>query len=127
MKIKTGDKGLSTMSILPPINLILKGEKEKSDPYTLKSLDDKRKLFRENQTDEFILSSKYYVGPIKALQLSSKDQIDKWFIETIIIRDIAQEQVKFFYLSFNEKFIFFYRITPFRYINGLIHKMELII
>jgi hypothetical protein len=81
------------MSTLPSINIILKGEKGKSEPYVFKSLDNKRKLFQENQIDEFLLSSKYYVGPIKTLQLSANDQIDKWFIETIIIRDIIQGQV----------------------------------
>ncbi|CAF2515834.1 unnamed protein product [Rotaria sp. Silwood2] len=92
IKLKTGEKGLSNMSTLPPINIILKGEKGKSEPYTLKSLDNKKILFQENQTDEFILSSKYYVGPIKSLQLSPNGEIDKWFIETIIIRDITQGQ-----------------------------------
>jgi hypothetical protein len=127
MKIKTGEKGLSTMSTLPPINLILKGEKGKSDPYTLKPSDNKRKLFRENQTDEFILPSKYYIGPVKALQLLSNDQIDKWFIETIIIRDISQGQVHFLSFSSNKKLFLFCRIIPFRYINGLIKKMEQIV
>jgi len=93
LKLQTGDKGLSNMSTLPSINIILKGEKGKSEPYVFKSSDNKRKLFQENQTDEFLLSSKYYVGPIKTLQLSANDQIDKWFIETIIIRDIIQGQV----------------------------------
>jgi hypothetical protein len=93
LKLQTGDKGLSNMSTLPSINIILKGEKGKSEPYVFKSLDNKRKLFQENQIDEFLLSSKYYVGPIKTLQLSANDQIDKWFIETIIIRDIIQGQV----------------------------------
>ncbi|CAF4620540.1 unnamed protein product [Rotaria sp. Silwood1] len=92
IKLKTGEKGLSNMSTLPPINIILKGEKGTSEPYTLKSLDNKRILFQENQTDEFLLSSKYYVGPIKSLQLSATGEIDKWFIETIIIRDITQGQ-----------------------------------
>ncbi len=93
MKIKTGEKGLSNMSTLPPINLILKGEKGKSEPYPLKLIDNKRKLFQENQTDEFLIPSKYYIGPIKNLQLSSNGQLDKWFIENIIIRDITQGKV----------------------------------
>ena len=97
MKIKTGDKGLSNISTLPSINLILNGAKGKSEPYVLKSLENKRKLFQGNQTDEFLLSSKYYVGPIKNLQLSSNDRIDQWFIETIIVRDMIQGQV---YLQF---------------------------
>ncbi|CAF3483834.1 unnamed protein product [Rotaria sordida] len=92
IKLKTGEKGLSNMSTLPSINIILKGDKGKSEPYTLKSLDNKRILFQENQTDEFLLSSKYYVGPIKSLQLLPNGEIDKWFIETIIIRDITQGQ-----------------------------------
>ncbi len=93
MKIKTGEKGLSNMSTIPPINMVLKGEKGKSEPYTLKSSDSKRKLFQENQTDEFIIPSKYYIGAIKTLQLSSNGQFDKWFIENIIMRDIAQGKV----------------------------------
>ncbi|CAF4308640.1 unnamed protein product, partial [Adineta steineri] len=67
-------------------------EKGKSEPYILKSLDNKRKLFQNNQTDEFLLPSKYYVGPIKTLQISSNGEIEPWFIETIIIRDIAHGQ-----------------------------------
>jgi hypothetical protein len=93
MKIKTGEKGLSNMSTIPPITMVLKGEKGKSEPYALKSSDNKRKLFQENQTDEFIIPSKYYIGAIKTLQLSSNDQLDKWFIENIIMRDIAQGKV----------------------------------
>jgi hypothetical protein len=113
LKLKTGEKGLST---IPSMNLILKGEKGKSDVYTLKSSDNKRKLFQENQTDEFLLPSKYYVGPIKALQLKTNDQIDKWFIETIIIRDISKGQV-YFRLFFRFKFVDVCRIIFFRYIN----------
>ncbi|CAF5063176.1 unnamed protein product, partial [Rotaria magnacalcarata] len=64
-------------------------------PYKLTPFDDKRILFQDNHTDEFLLSSKYYVGPIKTLEISSSDEIDQWFIETIIIRDIIQEQVDF--------------------------------
>ncbi|UJR28700.1 hypothetical protein I4U23_009929 [Adineta vaga] len=96
LKIKTGDKGLGNMSKLPSITISLKGERGKSEPYTLKSLDDKRKLFRDNQIDEFVLSSKYYVGSLQALKLATNDSIDKWFIETIIIRDIKQGQDYFF-------------------------------
>ncbi|CAF4483536.1 unnamed protein product [Rotaria socialis] len=92
LKLKTGEKGLSNMSTLPSINIILRGEKRKSEPYKLTPLDDKRILFQDNHTDEFLLSSKYYVGPIKTLEISSSDEIDQWFIETIIIRDIIQEQ-----------------------------------
>jgi len=99
MKIKTGEKGLSNISTLPPINMILKGEKGKSEPYTLKSIDNKKKLFQENQTDEFLIPSKYYIGPIKTLQLSSNSQLDKWFIENIIIRDITQGKV-YIYIHF---------------------------
>jgi hypothetical protein len=100
MKIKTGEKGLST---LPPINMILKGEKGKSEPYTLKSIDNKKKLFQENQIDEFLIPSKYYIGPIKTLQLSSNGQLDKWFIENIIIRDILQGKVYSFSFRSNRK------------------------
>ena len=81
------------MSVLPPINIILTSENGKSEPYTFKSLDNNRILFQENQIDEFLLSSNYYVGPIKSLELRSEEQITKWFIETIIIRDITQGQV----------------------------------
>jgi hypothetical protein len=100
MKIKTGEKGLTNMSTIPSINLILKGEKNKSEVYTLKSLDNQRKLFQENQTDEFIIPSKYYIGSIKSLQLSSNNQLDKWFIENIIMRDIDQGKVRSLFLVF---------------------------
>jgi hypothetical protein len=100
MKIKTGEKGLST---IPSINLTLKGEKDKSEAYTLKSLDNQRKLFQENQTDEFIIPSKYYIGPIKSLQLSSNNQLDKWFIENIIMRDIDQGKVYLHFLFFSSR------------------------
>ena len=93
MKIKTGEKGLANSSTTPSITLTLKGEKNQSEPYTLKSLDNQRKLFQENQTDEFIIPSKYYVGPIKNLQLSLNNPLDKWFIENIVMRDIAQGKV----------------------------------
>jgi len=106
MKLKTGEKGLSTMSTLPPINIILKGEQGKSEPYTLKSVDNKRKLFQENQTDEFLIPSQYYIGSIKSLQLSSNDQLDKWFIDNIIIRDITQGKV-YIHFPFRKIEIFF--------------------
>ncbi|CAF3598448.1 unnamed protein product [Adineta steineri] len=93
LKLKTGDKGLSDSSTTSSsINIILRGEKGKSEPYILKSLDNKRNLFQNNQTDEFLLPSKYYVGPVKTLQISSNGEIQPWFIETIIIRDIAHGQ-----------------------------------
>lgn len=47
MKIKTGEKGLSNMSTIPPINMILKGEKGKSEPYTLKPIDSKKNYFKK--------------------------------------------------------------------------------
>ena len=103
MKIKTGEKGLSDMSTSPSLNLILKGEKEKSQPYTLKSSDNQRKLFKENQTDEFVIPSKYYIGPIKTLQLSSNDPVEKWFIDNIIIRDVAQGKARLLILFSSKK------------------------
>lgn len=99
MKIKTGEKGLSTF---PLINIILSGDQGKSDPYVLQSNDNKNKPFQENQTDEFLIPSKYYIGPIKTLQLSSNDQVDKWFIENIIIRDITQGKVDTYSFSFKK-------------------------
>lgn len=93
MKIKTGEKGLSNSSTTPSIKVLLNGDKTKNEPYTLKPLDMKRKLFQENQTDEFVIPSKYYVGPIKNLELSSDNPMDPLFIENIIVRDIAQGKV----------------------------------
>lgn len=91
MKIKTGESGLANA---PSIKLILQGEKGKSNPYPIQSSDKKRTLFRENQTDELTIPPEYYVGPVKALQLSTDGPIEPWFLETIIIRDIAQGQVR---------------------------------
>jgi len=95
MKIKTGEKGLSNNSTSPSIKVLLNGDKNKTESYILKPSDTKRKPFQENQTDEFVIPSKNYVGPIKNLQLSSDDQTDPWFIENIIMRDIAQGKVRF--------------------------------
>lgn len=110
LKLKTGEKGLSNVSTASSISIILKGEKGKSEAYKLTSADDKKILFRENETDEFLLSSKYYVGPIKTLQISSNGEINKWFIETAIIRDITQGQVCFRLIIFynNLMLLFFY-------------------
>lgn len=93
MRIKTGEKGLSTESTLPSITTIFQGEKGKSDAYVLKQLENQRKLFQANQTDEFVIPSKHYIGSIKTLDMSSDAPINQWFIENIIIRDIAQGKV----------------------------------
>ena len=71
----------------------LKGEHGKSDAFTLNPSDNKRKLFRENHTDEFVLPSTFYVGSLQSLKLSTNERIDEWFVETIIIRDMKQKQV----------------------------------
>ena len=93
MRIKTGEKGLSNQSTLPSIHAIFQGEKGKSDAYILKQSDNQRKLFQTNQTDEFIIPSKYNIGSIKNLEMSSDGPLDQWFIENIVIRDIAQGKV----------------------------------
>ncbi|CAF1168462.1 unnamed protein product [Adineta ricciae] len=96
LKLKTGDKGLANMSKIPAIMISLKGEHGKSDAFTLNSSDNKRKLFRENHTDEFVLPSTFYVGSLQSLKLSTNEHINEWFVETIIIRDMKQKQDYFF-------------------------------
>ena len=93
MKIKTGEKGLAGAAHLPVINLILQGEKNKSDPYTLSTSNKKRTPFRENQTDEFVIPSEYHVGPIKSLKLTAENANEPWFIENLIVRDMQNGQV----------------------------------
>ena len=82
------------MATQPSIRLTLKGDQGKSAPYTFSSPDNKRPLFRENQADEFVLPSKYYVGPIRNISVSTEGPIDKWFVETVSIRDIKTGQVQ---------------------------------
>ena len=82
------------MATPPSIRLTLKGDQGKSAPYTFSSSDSKRQLFRENQADDFVLPSKFYVGAIRNISLSSDDPIDKWFVESMSIRDIKTGQVQ---------------------------------
>ena len=93
MRIKTGEKGLLNQSALPSLNVIFQDEKGKSEAYPLKSSNNQRALFQPNQTDEFVISSKYHVGPIKNLQIFSTTPLDPWFIDNIVVRDVAQGKV----------------------------------
>ena len=93
MRIKTGEKGLSNQSAAPSMNVIFQGEKGKSEAYPLKSANNQRTLFQANQTDEFVIPSKYHVGPIKNLQMSSTAPLDPLFIDNIVVRDVAQGKV----------------------------------
>ena len=95
VKIKTGEKGLDPTATPPAINLVLQGEKNKSNPYTLPTSDKNRNSFRSNQTDEFVIPSEYHVGSIKSLTLTADNTNEPLFIENIIVRDIRNGQVRF--------------------------------
>lgn len=93
LKIKTGEKGLSDTKNVPTISVVLQGDKNKSNPYNLQPTDKKRILFRENQTDEFLIPPEYHVGSVKSVTLTTNTSTDPWFVENMIVRDIERGQV----------------------------------